>query len=125
MDGIFTEMKKSLIKELDRVFSIYIRNRGASYGYNHCFTCGDYLPVNELQCGHFRNRRYYSTRWHPVNCWPQCNDCNVIRGGNLTRFENKLVAQYGQDAVDGLYELARTPNEFTDEDLRAMIKKYK
>jgi hypothetical protein len=118
-------MKKSLVNEADRVFSLYIRNRGARFGYNHCFTCGAYLPVEELQCGHFRGRGHFSTRWHEFNCWPQCNHCNVELGGNLKVYKEKLISLYGEDAVDGIYILSYQYIPITDDYLREIIKKYK
>ena len=117
--------RKSLIKEADRVFSLYVRNRGATFGYNHCYTCPAYLPIEELQAGHFINRRYTNVRWHPVNVWPQCNNCNVNLSGNLERYERKLAAFYSQDAVDGLWELANTNDGLTDYEINEIIKKYK
>lgn len=117
--------KSGLIKEADRVFSLFIRRRGSKHGYNHCFTCGAYLPIEDLQCGHFRPRRYLSTRWHIFNCWPQCNRCNVELGGNLKVYEDKLVSLYGQDAVDGIYLLSHIYSKFTESDLREIINKHK
>ena len=117
--------RQSLIKEADRVFSLHIRNRGSGYGYNHCYTCSAYMPVEELQCGHFRPRRYLNTRWHPFNCWPQCNTCNVDKYGNLKKYKNKLVAQYGPDAVDAIYELSIGRDKITPGFIRMMIKEYK
>lgn len=117
--------RKSLIKEADRVFSLYVRNRGARFGYNHCYTCPAYLPIEELQAGHFIKRRYHNTRWHPLNVWPQCNHCNVDLHGNLEKFENKLVAQYSALAVEALWDLAYTNDGLTDEEIRNIILKYK
>lgn len=116
---------QSLKKEADRVFSLYIRNRGATYGYNHCFTCGRYLPIEELQNGHFRSRRFINTRWHPVNCWPQCNYCNVELNGNLETYEQKLRSMFGNDAIDGLRELSLMHSDITDNDICDIIKKYR
>lgn len=117
--------RKSLIKEADRVFSLFIRSRGAPYGYNHCYTCGVYLPVDALQAGHFIPRRYTNTRWHQLNVWPQCNHCNVELGGNLKKYEAKLTAQYSAEAISELWDLARTNDGLTDEEIREIIKKYK
>lgn len=117
--------RKSLIREADRVFSLYIRNRGATYGYNHCYTCPAYLPIEELQAGHFINRRYTNVRWHPLNVWPQCNTCNVTKGGNLERYENKLVAFYSALAVEALWDLALTGDGLPDYEINEIIKKYK
>ena len=117
--------KQSLIREADRVFSLYIRNRGAKFGYNYCFTCGNYLPIEDLQCGHFRPRRYMATRWHEFNCWPQCNGCNVDLGGNLKVYEEKLASAYSQDAVDGIYQLSYSYGKIREDELKEIIKKYK
>lgn len=120
-----SQARQRLIKRADTAFSLYIRNRGESYGYNHCFTCGVYLPIEALQCGHFRPRRYMSTRYHPFNCWPQCNNCNVESNGNLEVYESKLRSAYGDDAVDAIYELSTSSTGITDEELKEIIKKYK
>lgn len=117
--------RKSLVKEADRVFSLYVRNRGATYGHNHCYTCPAYLPIEELQAGHFIPRRYFSTRWHPLNVWSQCNTCNVDLSGNLTKYENKLVAQYSSLAIEALWDLARSNDVVSDEDIKEIIKKYR
>lgn len=117
--------RKSLIKEADRVFSLHIRNRGATFGYNHCYTCPAYLPIEALQAGHFINRRYTNVRWHPLNVWPQCNRCNVELHGNIVKYENKLIAQYGALAIEGLRELAYTNDGLTDYEINEIIKKYK
>lgn len=117
--------RKSLIKEADRVFSIYVRNRGATYGYNHCYTCPAYLPIDELQAGHFIRRGYFSVRWHPLNVWPQCNHCNVELGGNLTKYENKIVAQYSALAIEALWDLARSGSGVTEGEMREIIKMYR
>lgn len=117
--------RKTLIREADRVFSLYIRNRGETFGYNHCFTCGKYLPVTELQAAHFISRRYTNVRWHPLNVWPGCNHCNVTLGGNLKIYERRLVEMYSQDAVDALWELARTNDGVTDGYIYEIIQKYR
>lgn len=117
--------RKSLVKEADRVFSLYVRNRGETFGYNHCFTCGKYLSVDILQAGHFIPRRFTNVRWHPLNVWPQCSHCNVELHGNLTVYEKKLVAQYSQDAVSALWDLAYTNDGLTLDEIDGIIKKYK
>lgn len=113
-----------LIAEADRRFSRYIRNRGASFGMNACFTCGVRLPVEELQCGHYRSRRHMSTRWHPFNCWPQCHRCNVELNGNLKRYRELLCKRYGEEAVEGIEYLSQTHFKPTRSALKEIIDKY-
>lgn len=117
--------RKSLIKEADRVFSLYIRNRGATYGYNHCYTCPAYLPIEELQAGHFIRRGYTNVRWHQLNVWPQCNHCNVDLRGNLTKYESKLIANHSALAVEALWDLAHINDGLTDWQIEEIIKEYK
>ena len=117
--------RQTLTKQADQVFSLHIRNRGATFEYNHCFTCGAYLPVYELQAGHFIGRRYIKVRWNPVNVWPQCNDCNVTKGGNLKVYEKKLSEMFSPELIDDLWELARQGDDFTDSDIKDIIKEYR
>ncbi len=117
--------RKSLIKEADRVFSLYVRNRGSTFGYNHCYTCGKYLDVSELQAGHFISRRFQNVRWHPVNVWPQCNTCNVDKHGNLEVYETKLGAMFSPLVVEALWDLAHTNDGLSDDEIKKVIDKYK
>ena len=115
----------SLIKEADRVFSIHVRRRGETFGYNHCYTCGRYLPFEELQAGHYIPRRYIGVRWHPLNVWPQCNTCNVEKSGNIEVYKRKLTSQFSELAVEALWDLARSGDSLTEVDIKELIKKYK
>lgn len=71
------------------------------------------------------SRRFFNTRWHPVNCWPQCNDCNVVKHGNLVIYEAKLRAQFGDEAIDELKELAYSMDKVTEADIVSVINKHK
>lgn len=117
--------RSPLIKKADGLFSKYVRHRGATFGYNHCFTCPAYLPIEALQAGHFIPRRYMNTRWHPLNVWPQCNHCNVELSGNLEVYERKLVAQFSELAIEALWDLAREGNGVTEEEIKNIVELYK
>ena len=120
-----TSERTKLIKDADRLFSIYIRQRGMDWaGYNTCYTCGALMPWGLLQCGHFMSRRYMNTRWHEMNCWPQCNECNVVKNGNIPIYEKKLIAQHGRYDIEKLKELALSINKFTVMDIQDIIRKY-
>lgn len=119
------QTRKNLIKNADTIFSLYVRNRGSAYGYNHCYTCGAYLPIESLQAGHFISRRYHNVRWHPVNVWPQCNHCNVDLGGNLNIYERKLANMFGEIIIDALWDLANTNDGLTEDEIKEIVKKYK
>ncbi len=92
-------MKKTqaqLKKELDKVFSIYIR---AKYP-PRCFTCGKSGVT--LQCGHFIPRHYLITRFDERNCRPQCVGCNLFGNGKVFDFEEHLVRDLGRAEVEKL-----------------------
>ena len=68
-----------LKKELDRVFSIYIRTiQSDENGENTCYTCGKAGTIKTMQCGHFVSRQYLATRWNVDNCRIQCAGCNLF-----------------------------------------------
>ena len=71
------------------------------------------------------SRRFLNTRWHPVNVWPQCGECNRQKNGNLAVYEKKLKAQFGDEAIRELIWLARSSNKVTEEDIEKVIKTYK
>lgn len=86
--------QSQLKKELDRVFSLYIRQIYPKV----CYTCG--RPAERLQCGHYISRQYLATRWSVENCRPQCWGCNGYGKGQPLIFEEKLKAEYGNDFVE-------------------------
>lgn len=83
-------------KELDRVFSIYIRKINPA----RCYTCGAVKHRRKLQCGHFVSRQYLATRWKEENCKPQCVGCNMFGNGKPLDFEENLKKDYGNEFVE-------------------------
>lgn len=79
-------------KELDRVFSIYIRTKYPKV----CYTCG---KSGALQNGHFIVRKYLATRWEEDNCRPQCIGCNIYGKGMSIDFDERLVQELGEARV--------------------------
>jgi hypothetical protein len=90
-----------LKKELDRVFSIYIRQKYAdSQGNVACYTCGKVMHWKLIQNGHFVSRQYLATRWDENNCRPQCIGDNIFGNGKPLDFEERLKAELGADYVE-------------------------
>lgn len=83
-----------LKKELDRIFSLYIRQKYPK----RCYTCGKTEVT--LQCGHFVSRQYLATRWSEDNCRPQCVGCNLFGNGKPLDFEENLKKELGEDRVE-------------------------
>lgn len=96
-----SKTQAQLKKELDRVFSIYIRTKHSDKdGNNHCYTCGKAGTIKTMQCGHFVSRQYLATRWHENNCRIQCAGCNLFGNGKPLDFEEQLKKELGSDYVE-------------------------
>ncbi|MFA6315523.1 MAG: recombination protein NinG [Candidatus Paceibacterota bacterium] len=111
---------KSLIRELDRVFSLYIRSRDNGV----CFTCGKQGNIGEMQCGHFIDRRHMATRFDEENCNCQCRQCNQFLDGNLDEYEAALRVKYGSDIIEKLHNRSQSIRKFLPQELEDMIANY-
>jgi 5-methylcytosine-specific restriction endonuclease McrA len=112
---------KPLIKKLDGVFSLYIRERD----HHTCFTCGKILEPNKSQNGHYISRKYLSTRWDLRNCNCQCVSCNVFKHGNMDVYAINLQKKYGNNILNELQELKNTVIKYSADTLMDMIEFYK
>jgi len=98
-----------LKKELDKIFSVYIRLREATdNGLCQCFTCGKVDHYKRMQNGHFQSRRFLPTRFDEENCQVQCPACNVFRYGEQYKFGLHLDGKYGEGTAQELEYLARS-----------------
>lgn len=85
-------------KELDQIFSRYIRYRDQG----QCFTCPKKDDPKHMQCGHFNPRQYLTTRYDERNNNCQCYACNMLYGGQPATYATRLKAKYGPDVVEEL-----------------------
>ena len=109
-----------MIEKLDKLFSEYVRKRSVKDG---CITCGGKLTVKEATCGHFRKRRHMATRWHPLNGWAQCWECNSE--DDESRMEKVLRRKIGDAQVDELIWLSHQEVRYTKSelnDIRLLLK---
>lgn len=92
-----------LKRELDRVFSDFIRKRD---NYT-CITCGHQGTKKDIQNGHYIERNKVGTRYDEENCNAQCVNCNVWKKGNLRVYAVKLIEKYGNGVLERLLEKAK------------------
>ena len=116
--------RSKLIKKLDTVFSLYIRQRYSINEISKCFTCGKEDHYKKLQCGHFQSRRHYSTRWNEINCQVQCAGCNVFKYGEQFIFGKNLNLEFGEGTSESLYLKAKQIIKFSNNDLEDLITNY-
>lgn len=118
--------QSQLKKELDRVFSIYIRQKYADdNGMVACYTCGKVMHWKKIQNGHFLSRQYLATRWDENNCRPQCVGCNIYGNGKPLDFEERLKKELGDDFVEKMKLSRHQSLKLNQAWYLEQIKKYK
>ena len=113
--------RSTLIKNLDTVFSQYIRRKDAVDEICQCVTCGKKDHIKKMQCGHFMSRRHYSTRWDENNVGVQCYGCNITSQGQQFLFAKHL----GLELAEEMVIKSKQTIKLSDSDLIEMIDIYK
>ena len=115
-----------LKKELDTIFSLYIRLRDATVeGLVQCFTCNKVSHYKSgMQNGHFQSRKHLATRWDEENCQVQCVGCNMFKAGEQYKFSVALDSKYGEGKAEELESLARTIMKVSRIDYEDKISYY-
>lgn len=118
--------KATLIKKLDKVFSLYIRLRDSdTNGYCRCISCGKIHYWKEIQNGHYMSRRYLSTRFDEMNCNAQCVACNIFNQGNIQMYRQNLINKIGEKNVDYLeYKAKGVMVHYSAFEMEQLIKYY-
>ena len=117
-----------LKKELDKVFSLYIRLRNATpQGIIKCYTCGKLGHYKKgMHAGHFQSRKHLATRWHEENVQVQCYRCNIHLSGNTYTFGKLLDVRVEEGTAEKLHLLAtKTTLKIMPHEYEEMIKEYK
>lgn len=116
-----------LKKELDKIFSQYVRIKGADRNtqIGVCVTCGVKKPWKELQAGHYEKRGKNQLRYDETNVHPQCVGCNVFQKGNYTRYARYMIDMYGADYLKELEEEAKKIKQWKVYELEDLLTEYK
>ena len=117
--------RSKLVKKIDKLFSLYIRNRYSKNGKAKCFTCGKVDDIKKLHAGHFMSRKHYSTRWDETNVQVQCPKCNLFGQGEQYAFGKLLDIRIAEGKAEELQELSRTTVKYMRYEYEDMIKHYK
>ena len=124
--GKKVKTQAQLKKELDTIFSIYIRQKFSdSDGNNTCYTCGKAGTIKTMQNGHFVSRQYLATRWSENNCRIQCSGCNLFGNGKPLDFEERLKKDLGSEYVEKMKASRHISLKLDRHWYIAEIEKYK
>jgi hypothetical protein len=115
-----------LKKELDRVFSVFIRERDSNeYGHGSCVTCGLNKHWREMDAGHYMPRQDLATRWDEKNVHLQCKKCNGFRGGEPEKMAAYIDSYYGPKESEYLRVTAKGKFRPSRDWMQSKIKHYK
>lgn len=118
-------MSAKLKKELDRVFSLWVRKSKADdNGYVSCVSCGTTKLWKELQAGHFISRNILATRWDERNVNPQCKGCNLFQKGNYPGYARWLIKTYGSNIIEDLFAQKNKVKKISPMEYSELIEKY-
>ena len=121
--------RSQLVKNLDSVFSQYIRLRDARELNGEwqamCVTSGEWKHWKNQQAGHFFTRGRYATRWDETNVHVQSYRDNVLLKGNYIVYTRWMIDKYGREYVDELERKSLTQAKFSRADLEEKIEEYK
>lgn len=112
------KMRRDWVKDVQRVFNLYIRTRDQIAGYP-CISSGRPLDwtVNSVDAGHYRSvGSAPHLRFDERNCHAQSKHDNQWKSGNAVDYRLGLIERIGLKAVEEL-EADQTPRHYTIEEL--------
>jgi hypothetical protein len=121
-----SKTNRDLIKEAQREFNAYIRERDRD---QPCICCGLPLGTGEVggayDAGHYRSTGSAShLRFNEDNCHAQRKQCNRYGAGRAVDYRIGLIGRIGEEKVDAL-ESDNDPHKWTREELTAIRDTYK
>lgn len=115
----------TLIRKLDKVFSLYIRLRDIMpSGFARCISCGHIKRFEDVDCGHFHSRKHMATRFDEDNANAECKFCNRFSADHLIGYQRNLIQKIGRSRFDLLNIKAHSAMHYMDSELEDKIKHY-
>lgn len=116
--------RQKLIKELDCVFSKFIRLRDCDKkGIVTCPLCGAKIPYEKAQNMHFISRWVLKYRFDENNCYAWCMRCNVILNGNYIEYTLFMINKIWKEKVEEMKNDKR-PYELKTREIEELINVY-
>ena len=123
---------QKLKKDCSDWLSRYVRLRdakkesvlGLSYGvgYVKCYTCSKVNHIKNMHAGHFIGRSLGGSSgvyFAEENVHTQCAQCNAFMGGNVAKYEENLIEEYGEEAI-GQLRIKHKTNSYNTEKLEKL-----
>lgn len=111
-----------LIKELDTVFSEFIRLRDCDHqGTVKCFVSSERVWWRDADAAHFVDRAHMATRWSPTNVHACSQHSNRYDPNHKALYRLAMYQYYGGEAVTELEMSGRSYTKHTSAELIEMI----
>ena len=90
-----------------------------------CYTCGSHNEWKNTQCGHYIHGNWMDFILMNLHC--QCISCNHFKSGNGTVYAERMIAEYGEQAVSELrvWSQQNKNKKYNIFELEELITKYK
>lgn len=119
---------KKLVEKVDHVFANLIRVEHADEsGSVKCVTCDHvyhYKQARSINCGHFRRRIHWNTRWDKRNCAPQCAHCNCWDLGSEIKFAAYIDRVHGEGMSERLRILSLMKKQWKRYELEYLLETF-
>ena len=122
-----TKREPNYVDDMDTVFQFYVRLRDSMPGgMCKCISCGDIVPFDKIQGGHYRSRMHMATRWNEANVNAECRYCNLqLRNGDhLLDYRINLIRKIGEKKVEWLDSVYKQPRKWSKFEIKVLIKEY-
>ena len=116
---------KTLKKNLDKLFSEYIRLKESKDGMCRCCSCGKVEDWTLMDAGHYVSRRILILRYDEKNVHSQCRYCNRFLEGNRNGYALYMLKKYGKKYLEELEEVRHKTLKMTQDDYLELIYFYK
>lgn len=124
--GLQEKPLSSLIKLAETLFNFYIRSRDRQGNTFTCISCGNKLPVSQLQAGHYLPAgSNAAVRFNEDNVHGQCRECNCDKHGNREAYRRGLIGKIGEDRVLALEQQAKVFYKYDRAELGEVISRYR
>lgn len=115
-----------LIQRVVTVFHKKIRERDSSEGMFECISCWKWLPVDQMQAGHYLNAGNNGViRLNEYNVNGQCWTCNNELHGNQENYRIGLIGKIGLENVEALEAMAKVSFKWDRDELEGIIERYR
>ena len=110
-------LRERLLKKLWKLFSIYVRQKSKGV----CYICGAKKDWRELDASHYIHGRL---DFSEINIQACCRKCNRFMHGNLGRYAERLITDYGRERLVELRQEAAQVKKWEPEELQEKITYY-